>query len=265
MTLCRRCHNNLHRGYWQLVRSKDGVKVIDSSTGKQVMRRLSKPDLDIPSILQLLNVAEHSLSQLFESLAYFSDEQLEEAYAYAGSLGKRSWLVQAAVLHEAQQRSIYGDNTLEAIARRFDISLRHAQKYALVWTVFFARQDETESVNIDAILLDEPSWYVVSVTETRQPEEWLAYAQDRKAADPRYSVAAFRRDIVIARINRGIGDTMEMRESEEDLPELKPSWACPWVKLLCVHTGRPIPFRQCEDCGFRENEFCETNPTASEV
>ena len=53
----------------------------------------------------------------------------------------------------------------------------------------------------------------------------LIYAQDRKAADSRYSVAAFRRDIVIARINRGIADTMEMREAEVELPELKPSWA----------------------------------------
>ena len=151
------------------------------------------------------------------------------------------------------------------VAPRFDISIRHAQKYASVWKVFFARAEESESVNIDAILLDEPSWCVVAVTETNKLEEWLAYAQDRKAADPRYSLVAFWRDNVIARVDRGIADTMEMREAGVELPELKPSWACPWVKLLCMRTGRPIPFRQCEDCGFRGKEFCETNPTASEV
>ena len=116
-----------------------------------------------------------------------------EAFAYTSSFGKLSWLVQAAILYEAQQRSIYGDRTLEAIARRFEISLRQAQKYALVWKVFFSPGGEEENVNVDAILLDEPSWYVVAAAETRDPEKWLAYAQDRKMEDSRYSVATFRR------------------------------------------------------------------------
>ena len=76
-----------------------------------------------------------------------------EAFAYASSFSKRSWLVQAAILSEAQQRSIYGDRSLEAIARRFEISLRQAQKYALVWKVFFAEEDREENVNVDAIIL----------------------------------------------------------------------------------------------------------------
>ena len=62
---------------------------------------------------------------------------------------------------------------MEAIARRFEIGLRQAQKYALVWKVFFANGGEGEYVNIDVILLDEPSWYVVAVTETSEPEKWL--------------------------------------------------------------------------------------------
>lgn len=62
-----------------------------------------------------------------------------------------------------------------SIARRFEIGLRQAQKYALVWKVFFEQEDAgEENVNIDAILLDEPSWYVVAATETKEPESWLA-------------------------------------------------------------------------------------------
>ncbi len=137
------------------------------------MRRLYNPDLDIPSLFQLLNLAEDSLSRLNQALPYLTDEQLVEAFAYASSFGKRSWLVQAAILYEAQQRSTYGERTLEAIARRFEIGLRQAPKYALVWKVFFAQGGQEENVNIDAILLDEPSWYVVAATESKEPEQWL--------------------------------------------------------------------------------------------
>ena len=142
----------------------------------------------------------------------------------------------------AQQRSTYGERTLEAIARRFEISIRHAHKYSLVWKVFFSRNGEAESVNVDQILLDEPSWYVVAATEIQEPERWLAYAQDRKMEDSRYSVSAFRRDILVARITAGVMDSKEAMEVDSDLPRLD-GWKCPWVKLFCVHSGSPTPYR----------------------
>ena len=153
MTLCRQCHRNLHEARWELIRSPEGIQVIDKGTGEQVMRRLKNPDLDLSSLFQILNLAEDSLERLHEALPYFTDEQLVEAFSYACSFGKRSWLIQAAILYEAQQRSTYGEHTLEAIARRFEIGLRQAQKYALAWKVFFARNGEEENVNIDAILI----------------------------------------------------------------------------------------------------------------
>ena len=190
MTLCRACHRNIHDGRWELVRSAEGIRVVDRDNREQVMCRLHDPDLDVPSLFQLLNLADDSLSRLHEALPYLTDDQLVEAFGYASSFGKRSWLVQAAILYEAQQRSTYGEHTLEAIARRFEIGIRQAQKYALVWKMFFTKDGEEENVNIDAILLDEPSWYVVAATESKEPDKWLAYAQDRKQEDPRYSVAA---------------------------------------------------------------------------
>ena len=183
MTLCRTCHRNLHEARWELVRTPVGIEVIDKETGDRVMRRVINPDLDVPALFQLLNLTEETLGRLHESLAFFTDDQLVAAYGYSSSFGKRSWLIQAAVLYEAQQRSTYGERTLEAIARRFEISIRHAHKYSLVWKVFFSRNGEAESVNVDQILLDEPSWYVVAATETQEPERWLAYAQDRKMED----------------------------------------------------------------------------------
>ena len=251
MTLCRSCHQNIYEGRWMLDRSAAGIRVVDKNSSKQIMRRLNNPNLDVPSLFQVLNVAEHTVSCLLEALPYCTDEELVQAFTYAGSFGKRGWLLQAAVLFEAQKRSTYGERTLEAIARGFDIRLRQAQKYALVWKVFFAEGDE-DCVNINAILLDEPSWYVVAVTETNDPTKWLSYAQDRKVEDVRYSVAAFRRDIQVARLTQGIGDVKENNERPiEDCPATS-GWACPWIKLLCTYSGKPIPSRECESCEFKQ-------------
>jgi hypothetical protein len=265
--LCRSCHRNIHEGRWLLERFSDGLRVIDKETGEQVMRRLYMPGFDAPSFFQALNLAEDSLSSLFGKLAYLSDEQLVEAFGYSRSLGKRSWLVQAAILCEAQRRSAYDDHALEGIARRFEISLRHAQKYALVWKTFFApATEEEENVNVDAFLLSEPSWYVVAATESPDPEHWLAYAQDRKVQDPRYSVTAFRREIRFARMIDGMPQAGELFLDNGHGDE---AWRhCPWVRLFCLHSGRPIPAGQeCGRCEFRnrpEKEIFPNEPTELE-
>ena len=258
MTLCRSCHRNLHEGRWELIRSHVGIRVLDKSTGEQVMRRLYQPDLDTPSIFQNLNVAEDSLTQLFQVMAYLSDDQLVEAFNYASGFGKRSWLIQAAVLFEAQERSIYGKQSLEAIARRFEIGIRQAQKYALVWKVFFDREGTEENVNIDAIVLDQSSWYVVAATETKEPEKWLAYAQDRKQEDPRYSVAAFRRDVQRSNLESNYHGGDHLDDQNVPLPTVVRQ-DCPWLRLVCVYSGRLIPVGDCHDCQF-ETKKCETKP-----
>ena len=222
------------------------------------MRRLRNPDLDVPFLFQQLNATEALVTSLLQALPYLTDEQMVEAFSYANSFGKRSWPLQAAILYEAQKRSIYGEKTLEAIARRFEISLRQAQKYALVWKVFFD-EGEAENVNIDAILLDEPSWYVVAATETKEPEKWLGYAQDRKIEDSRYSVAAFRRDILISRFNEGVGDFKVFGESQTELPPIGRS-PCPRVKPLCVRSGKPLAPIDCTVCEFNHHGFTALLP-----
>ncbi len=252
MTLCRGCHRNFHNGVWDLVRSPEGFWVLDKHTGDLVMRRLNNPDLDPSSMLQRLNSAEVALSELFDMLPYLTDDMLGEVFSYASSFGKRAWLIQAAVLYEAQQRSIYGDRSLEAIARRLEISLRQAQKYALVWKTFFAGDGGEENVNVDVFSLQESSWYVIAATETNDPEKWLSYAQDRKAEDARYSVSWFRQDIQLSRlpeesINGKV--SLEGLEITVELPSLE-NRACPWIRRLCVKLGKPVSLEACQDCEF---------------
>jgi len=150
----------------------------------------------------------------------------------------------------AQRRSIYGDRSMEAIARRFEISLRQAEKYALVWRLFIASDDAGEgggrtakNVNVDVFSLDEPSWYVVAASESAEPKRWLAYAQDKKAEDPRYSIREFRSDI-----QEAIGTASVEIEDNPILVAASSTpvfWECPWVKPYCTRSGRPVPAREC--------------------
>jgi hypothetical protein len=161
-------------------------------------------------------------------------------------------MVQGAVLHEAQRRSVYGERMLVGIARQFEIGIRQAEKYALVWRTFFERdatrdatQEDSEeignSVNVDAIFLEEPSWYVVAATESPAPHKWLAYAQDRKAENPRYSISDFRSDI----------HSVHPPSKEDLLPggdagDKRSRWLrCPWVEPFCTRNGTPIPVEEC--------------------
>ena len=106
MTLCRDCHRKLHDGIWELQRSADRISVVDRHSGEQGMRRLLSPYHDATKAFQLLNIAEHSVEQMIHDLPLLSDDQLVEAFRYATSLGKRAWLVQAAIMYEAEQRSL---------------------------------------------------------------------------------------------------------------------------------------------------------------
>jgi hypothetical protein len=249
LTLCRRCHRNVHEGGWVVSLSESELKVTDKRTETEVMRRLYRQGFDAGAFLSGFNQIEMVLGDGIGSIAFLDDEQLVEAFRISRTVGKNAWLVQAAILYEAQRRSVYGDGMLVGIARQFEIGVRQAEKYALVWRTFFARDESGDaseglrnSVNVDAIFLEEPSWYVVAATESPAPHKWLAYAQDRKAEKPRYSISDFRSDIqsvhppsVENLVPAGDGDERGGRW-----------WQCPWVQPFCTRDGRPIPV---EDCG----------------
>lgn len=241
ISLCRTCHRNIHEGGWSLERSPDGLRVVNSRTGSEVMRRRYDPSFDASAFLGLMGRLESSLSQVLDLIPYLDDEQLVEAFRDCQSLGRRSWILQAAILHEAQKRSIYGDRSLEAISRRFEISLNMAEKYARVWRTFFA--EGKEIFNVEEIFLSEPSWYVVAASESPDPRRWIAYAQDKKAENPGYSISEFRREI--QRAVQADGSTIQAPAREVVTVAPPIDWSCPWVKPYCTRSGLPVPAEQC--------------------
>ena len=249
LTLCRRCHRNVHEGGWVLTQSETELRVTDKRTGTEVMRRLYRQGFDSGAFLAGFNQIELVLGNGIESIVFLDDEQLVEAFRISRTVGKKAWLIQAAILYEAQRRSVYGEGMLVGIARQFEIGVRQAEKYALVWRTFFDRDEtpeasqgsSTNNVNVDAIFLEEPSWYVVAATESPAPHEWLAYAQDRKAENPRYSISDFRSDIESSH-----PPSVENLVPADDTEERRRRWwQCPWVEPFCTRDGRPIPVEEC--------------------
>src|SRR2546425_1249902 len=139
LTLCRRCHRNIHEGGWVVNRSESELKVTDNRTGTEVMRRLYRRGFDPGVFLLSFSQIELVLGEGIDSIAFLDDEQLVEAFRISRTVGKKAWLVQAAILYEAQRRSVYGEGMLVGIARQFEIGIRQAEKYSLVWRTFFER------------------------------------------------------------------------------------------------------------------------------
>jgi hypothetical protein len=77
---------------------------------------------------------------------------------------------------------------------------------------------------------------------------WLAYAQDRKLEDPRYTVAAFRRDINRARRVEGLARPGREGDGADDDADQQVRWDCPWITPYCTRSGRPLPVAQCSVC-----------------
>src|SRR5207245_5294896 len=100
LTLCRRCHRNVHEGGWVLEVSETQLKVTDRRTGAEVMRRLNQNGFDAGAFLAGFNRIESIVGEGIGSIAFLDDEQLVEAFRISRTVGKKAWLVQAAILHE---------------------------------------------------------------------------------------------------------------------------------------------------------------------
>jgi hypothetical protein len=236
VTLCRRCHRNIHDRKWILTRNQDSLTIADARTGEFVCRRLHDPGFDAAKLFGSLNLLERGLDRLLDYIPYLSDEQLVELFAYLRGVGRQVWRAQAAVLWEAKQRSVYGEQTVEAIARRFDIAYRTAAEYIQVYETFFNDEEGLdESANVRTFQLDQPSWYLVAV-HGDDPHFWLGHAQDRKAQDPRYSISEFREDIRLGKEAIGAG-------IETPIP------SCPWQTTYCEKVLQLITsVSRCRDC-----------------
>src|SRR4030042_791845 len=231
-TLCHSCHIQITEQRWQLERGNGHPVVTHVPTGEIVARRLLNPPFSAPGYFQELNLLEDRFHHLLQGIPYLTDDQLVDLFSYLRSLDQRTWKAQAAILWEAKRRSVYGDRAWEAMGRSFGIGWRQAYNLARVWEVYFLGEKGEFCNQMQNSTLQEVTWYVVA-SQTDAPHFWLAYADDRKAEDPGYSVADFKDEIRIAGAKK-----------EDPLFPESDSQRCQWLRVYCMKLrrgGRPGP------------------------
>ncbi|MEE8384314.1 MAG: HNH endonuclease, partial [Dehalococcoidia bacterium] len=235
-TLCRSCHTQITEQRWRLERTDRQLIVTDVPTGEVLARRLFDPDFSAPGYFQELNLLENRLDALVQGIPYLTDDQLVDLFSYLRSLDQHTWKAQAAILWEAKRRSVYGDRAWEAMGRSFGIGWRQAYNLAQVWEVFFLGEKGQFCNQLQNSTLQEVTWYIVA-SQTDVPHFWLAYADDRKAEDPGYSVTDFKDEIGIAGANK-----------EDPLFPESDSQRCQWLRVYCMKLRRVVRPGQCPGC-----------------
>ena len=234
--LCRSCHIEITEQRWRLERSERQLVVTEVPTGEVVLRRLSDPDFDPSQYFQDLNLVESQMNAIVRGVPYLTDDQLVDLFGYLRSLDQRTWKAQAAILWEAKQRSVYGDRAWEAMGRSFGIGWRQAYNLARVWDKFF-RDEEGQFCNqLQNSALPEVTWYI-QASQTDSPQFWLAWAEDRNAEDPGYSIADYKDDISAA----------GARTEATSLPGNE-SQGCRWLRVYCIKLKRVARPGDCPGC-----------------
>jgi hypothetical protein len=235
--ICRTCHTEITEHRWQLTRTSTELTVVSVFTGEVLVRRRYDPGFDVSAFFQRANLLEADLHALLPGIPYLTDDQLVELFQQLRSVDKGTWKLQAAILYEARQRSVYGDRAWEAMGRSFGIGWRQAYNLARVWQTFFTN-DRGEFCNqLQNSALEESTWYVVA-SETQMPQYWLHYAEDQKAKDPSYSISDFKDEIKLA--GAGI---------EQDPNGTRPAGKrCQWLRVYCEKLDQVVRPGQCPGC-----------------
>jgi hypothetical protein len=202
-----------------------------------VARRLFEPDFRPSEYFHELNLLEGRLDALVQGIPHLTDDQVVDLFSYFRGLDQRAWKAQAAILWEAQRRSVYGDRAWEAMGRTFGIGWRQAHNLAKVWEVFFLGEDGQFCSQLQNCALQEVTWYIVA-SQTDSPHFWLAYAEDRKAENPAYSISDFREEI----------GTAGAQKDGFDAPLGSEKPRCRWLRTYCVKLGRIVRLGDCSRC-----------------
>src|SRR2546428_7945106 len=107
LTLCRRCHRNVHEGGWVVSLSETELKVTDRRTGTEVMRRLGRQGFDAGAFLSGFGQIEAVRGEGLGSVAFLVDQQVGEAVRLRRAVGEYEWLGQGALRYGTEGRGAF--------------------------------------------------------------------------------------------------------------------------------------------------------------
>ena len=154
--------------------------------------------LNAGDVLLTLDRIEEFAAALHDAIPTMSDDEIVATYDHAGQLGRATWQLQAHCLWEAKRRKAHhNDGAIIAVANGFQVHKTRASHRIRTWEVFGS---ELRRRNSDRLLTEE-KWYE-KAAEMDDPRRWLEYAEDRKAANPFFTVREFQDDYCAAQQER---------------------------------------------------------------
>jgi len=191
--LCPECHRRRHAELLSITLKDGTLSILDRETGQAWIKPLVPQAASGPSLLvDQARAMQDWLGLLLygERLRQEPDEVLATLYDELRGLKRRLWTVQAAIINVMLERAQYGEAVAKHVAAALGCSERTVQSRGQIYREIIAKPECAQACE----RLQEESFYREAVC-TDDPVRWINYADERKVANPAYTVAQFRAEI----------------------------------------------------------------------
>jgi hypothetical protein len=191
--LCRRCHERRHAERLSVRRDGGLVTFVDRDTGEITVRRMTPQLSTGPSVaVDEARAVQAWLADLIhgDRLSQETNEALRTLYDDLRVLKHHTWMAQAAIIHELQSRSSYGDNMAKHVADALGCSERTVQSRGRIFREIIMNPACAHACEI----VQGESFYKEAVSAP-DPVKAINWAAERIAGEPGYSVARFREEL----------------------------------------------------------------------
>lgn len=191
--LCQSCHARVHAERLALSLEGTMLSVLDKDTGEMQLKPVAGQIATGPSVLvdQARSVQDWLNLMIYaDRLQQEPDEVLATLYDELRALKHTLWMVQAAIINLMQSRANYGDGTAKHVATALGCSERTVQSRGQIYREIISKPECAQACE----RLQGESWYREAVSSD-DPIRWINHADERKVAEPRYTIAQFRAEM----------------------------------------------------------------------
>jgi hypothetical protein len=125
-------------------------------------------------------------------------ELLISGYHEAMAAVAKGWITAAVCVGRAQEHDGYGDDVVGELAKAFEIGVRHLARLGQIYRDIIKPRIERDG-DAAQFFLEEQGWYRVAIEASpkldKPPVTLIEEAEEKKAADPKYSPTRWREDL----------------------------------------------------------------------
>lgn len=205
LTICSTCHAELHpekqgTGWTIAEAGPERLTVVDGKTGALIIDKWFPPEgFRAASVLKNLESASQTVRvQAQNYFKYLRPDEMREVAHALQELDDENWMAMAKLLQVAHSQIPWGERgqKFEVLLQEFSIKKSHG--YKLLAAI---KELEDNPVFHNCGILDLSPDAVLLIASDKNPQKAIELYTDRKAENPRYSNAQFRRELASTEIS----------------------------------------------------------------